>query len=255
MGKIKFHPFFIIYVFLCIYFNWFNDIFYYIVTIVLHEYGHYFLAKKKGYETYGIVFNVYGAGLNSSSIYKKKDDVLISLAGPLVNLCLIVLIIMFWWIFPTTYLFTYGFFKSNLIVMIFNLLPIYPLDGGRVIIAFLSMYFNRKKILKINKIIGCLFGVFFILLFLISLSYVVNFSMLFIGIFLIMNYFISEKNNYFDKAKSFNKTSDVCEVKIFKVKDFDKRTLLKYVSPNYYSVFISEKVKGYRIKSEIDLIN
>ena len=78
MGKIKFHPFFIIYVFICVYFNWFNNVFYYVVTVVLHEYGHYFLARYYGYETKGIAFNLAGAGLKSNNIYRKKHDILIS---------------------------------------------------------------------------------------------------------------------------------------------------------------------------------
>ena len=83
--KIKIKPLFVLYVFLCIYFGWFNKIFYYVIAVALHEYGHYLVAKMKGYEFDSVVFNVYGGGLFGSNSFKRKDDLIISLAGPLVN--------------------------------------------------------------------------------------------------------------------------------------------------------------------------
>ena len=71
MAKLRFHPFFVIYVFACLYFGWLNVVFYYVVSVVLHEYGHYFVAKALGYESQGINFNVYGAGLNNNNKFKR----------------------------------------------------------------------------------------------------------------------------------------------------------------------------------------
>jgi len=133
MGKIKIHPLFVIYVFVCLYFGWLNSIFFYVVSVVLHEYGHLLVARLLGYEVDGILFNVYGAGLKTNNIYKPKDDILISIAGPLINIILIVLIVCLWWLFPTSYVFTLDFLKSNLVVFVFNILPIYPLDGGKIL--------------------------------------------------------------------------------------------------------------------------
>ena len=45
--KIKIKPLFILYVFLCIYFGWFNKIFYYVIAVALHEYGHYLDSDKQ----------------------------------------------------------------------------------------------------------------------------------------------------------------------------------------------------------------
>jgi len=67
--------------------------------------------------------------------------VLIALAGPLVNLLII---------FMTSKLnITYIAQKetiiySNLLILIFNLLPIYPLDGGRILKGILHMILRKK---------------------------------------------------------------------------------------------------------------
>ena len=143
--KIKFNPLFMIYVFLCVYFGWFNNVFYYIVVATLHEYGHLFVAKLLGYRVDGFIYSLYGVGLKTNNAYKTKDDILVSLAGPCVNLILIVVSICLWWIFPTTYFFTYDFVICNIVIMLFNLIPIYPLDGGRVMLALFSKKIQRKE--------------------------------------------------------------------------------------------------------------
>ena len=109
MEKIKFKSLFLIYVFVCMDWGWYNQIFYYVVTVVCHEYGHAFVAKKLGYQSQGIIFNLSGAGLKTESIYKAKDDILISLAGPMVNFLFIILVSCGWWFFPSSYLFTHEF--------------------------------------------------------------------------------------------------------------------------------------------------
>jgi len=255
MSKIKFHPFFIIYVFVCIYCEWFNGVFYYVVSVVLHEYGHYFVAKILGYESQGIIFNVYGAGLQSNNIFKSKDEVLISLAGPLVNLILIILTICLWWLFPASYIYSIGFLRSNLSVMIFNLIPIYPLDGGRILVSSLSNVFNKNKMLKINKMIGIATGVVFCALFVVSVFVSVNFNLLIIGIFLTITCIHYDKNLNIQLIKSLTKTTDKkYEVKIFKVDSFNKVQMLKLLSPNYYSIFIKFSNGEKRMILEDDLL-
>lgn len=257
MGKLKFrfHPLFIIYFFLCLYFGWFNNVFYYVVTVVLHEYGHYFVAKKFGYNTDGILYSIYGAGLNTTSSYKKSDDIKISLAGPLVNLFLIVLIVCFWWLIPSIYYFTYDFLVSNFVIMTFNLIPIYPLDGGRIVLALLSNKIKRKKIIKMNNILCFSMGLFFIILFAISLFFKYNLSFLFIGLFLAINSILGDKGEYWDKVNAFNKSKNKpCEVKIFKVNSCDKRMLINCMSPSYYSIFLINGKSGNKIVKEDEII-
>lgn len=255
MSKIRFHPFFVLYVFICIYCGWFNEIFYYVVSVVLHEYGHYIVAKLLGYESQGIVFNVYGAGLQSNNSFKRKDEILISIAGPCVNLILIILTICLWWIFPITYSYSSEFLKSNFVVMLFNLIPIYPLDGGRIIVCLLSARFRRNNILKWNNFVGVVVGMMFCAMFVVSLYFSANINLLIIGMFVTINSIIRDKNKNYNIVESFvKKYKNGNEVKIFKVESFDKVKLLRYVSPHYYSVFLKINSKEKKIICEDDLL-
>ena len=254
--KIKFHPLFALYVFVCIYFNWFNKIFYYVIVVTMHEYGHYFCAKYYGYQMDSIIYSLSGAGITTNSSFKSKHDIIISLCGPLVNLILIVVTICLWWIFPLSYLYTYDFLICNIVVMMFNLLPLYPLDGGRIIVSILCLKGkNRNKCLRINKIVCLTFGILFVVLFLISIFFKTNYNLLITSMFLLVNAITSDKNIYFDKIKSLNKNNDKpIEVKVFKVSTHNKKELVKYLNPYYFSVFKNELDGKTETINETDLL-
>ena len=253
MEGIKFKPLFLVYVFLCVYLGWYNNIFFYVTAVVLHEYGHLVVAKTLGYNNKGIVFDLYGAGLKCDNYFQRKHDIIISLAGPFVNLIIILITISCWWLFPSCYSYTRELVVCNFFVMIFNLLPIYPLDAGRVLIAILGKKFKIKKVLKSSGIIcvciGCLFGLFFVL----SWFYVINLNMLFIGVFLIFNGIVALKNLKYSCMQNFSieKVSD--EIKIWKVRDLTNHKLIKYLSKEYYSIFLKVEGGKYYFKTEEEL--
>ena len=256
MERIKFKPLFLIYVFLCVYFSWYNNIFFYIITVVLHEYGHCFVAKCLGYNTNGIVFDLYGAGLRSGDYLKRKDDILISLAGPFVNVLIILIVMAGWWIFPSSYAVTNELVICNIMVMIFNLLPIYPLDGGRVVVAVLGKKIKKKKVLKFSGIICLITGTIFLLIFVISLFYAMNINILFISVFLIGNSIMCLQNLKYDFLQIVtSKKLHNIETKIWKVDNFDNVTLLKLISRDYYSIFVMYKLGKKYIKYEEEIFN
>lgn len=254
--KIKFHPLFALYVFLCIYFSWFNKIFFYVVVVTLHEFGHYFAAKHYGYQMESIIFSLSGAGITTHNKFAEKHDIVISICGPLINLILITITICLWWIFPLSYLYTYDFLITNLVVMLFNLVPIYPLDGGRIIIDVLSLRGkDMGKCLKINKYFCLVISIVFAILFIVSIFFKTNYNLLITSMFLAINSITSDKNKYYDKIKSLNKKSDKpLEVKIFKVQTDNEKELLKYLSPRYYSIFKNIKNGKSNTITEDDLL-
>lgn len=254
--KVKIQPLFVLYVFLCIYFGWYNDIFYYIVVLVLHEYGHYVATTKLGYSVEGFVFAVYGSALKSNNYYKPKDEILIALAGPFVNIFLILCTLSLWWVFPSLYLFTRSFLMANIMVLFFNLLPIYPLDGGRVLLTVFSKKKSRVWLERVSSKVCLGVGIVLLALFVYSIFVVINYSCLFIGLFLVMNGVLGKSNHYLSRIEAYNKKySSPIEVKVFKVSSVNKTQLLKYLSPHYYSIFELSDGERFERVEEKDLLS
>lgn len=130
------------------------------VTVVLHELTHSYVAQRYGVEIERIVLLPIG-GISSMKELPKDphQELRIALAGPLVNLVLAaVLYPIFLFLSGTlstsiNFLF-YNFILLNLLLGAFNLLPAFPMDGGRVLRAFLAERMNFVKATQLAASIG-----------------------------------------------------------------------------------------------------
>ena len=86
-----------------------------------------------------------------------------------------------WWLFPSVYGVTRYFLFANLSLAIFNLLPIYPLDGSRVVLALAK---NKLRAIKVLRALGVVGSLMFFAGFIVSLFFKVNFSLGIIAVFL-----------------------------------------------------------------------
>lgn len=117
-------------------------------SLLLHELSHAVVARRLGISVVGIaLFLLGGVSLVESEPQRPRDEFLIAIAGPL---CSVVLAVGFgalayatfapgWLTLQTIALYASG---VNLMVAAFNLLPGFPLDGGRVLRAIV---WARKK--------------------------------------------------------------------------------------------------------------
>lgn len=109
------------------------------VFIFIHELSHVWMAKIFGVGSNEIIFTGFGtnAQLINFSSAKTKFKLLILLAGPVSNLFLAAII----------KLFAADDFciVANFCICIFNLLPIYPLDGGKLFLLALKKRFGLGK--------------------------------------------------------------------------------------------------------------
>lgn len=133
------------------------------IGVLIHELAHAIEAKKLGYKTDYIFIDVFygGALIDSKYQYNNLHAIKIAAAGPLSNIILssITFSIMLFTkqyeslIFLNEYLST--FMTINFILGFSNLLPIYPLDGGRISKGLLNIFSdNRTKARKINSMIS-----------------------------------------------------------------------------------------------------
>ena len=118
---------------------------------ILHEIGHLIvglLLKMKPEK-----IELMPLGLSISFYISLNDNIfkgiLIAIAGPIMSLALVILSCKFDFYFISEQEAVY----SNLLILIFNILPIYPLDGGRIIKGILHITLGSIKAeILINKI-------------------------------------------------------------------------------------------------------
>lgn len=159
---------------------WFSLLLFLIFTcIVLHELGHSFTAQAYGIDVPRILLLPIGGMAQFERIPRDPwKEIIISVAGPAVNIVIaLVLLPILWWLDPgpRSYLplnlpgLLQALFVVNIVMAIFNLLPIFPMDGGRVfraILAFRLPYLHATAIAahfaKGLAIIGILVALFWL---------------------------------------------------------------------------------------------
>lgn len=178
----------------------------YSVTTLLHETGHLLAAERAGYKLNKITLTPFGAvAFGNADGLKFYDEIFIALAGPFFNLAIGVFTVAIWWIFPELYAFTDIVAEANFTIALINLIPAYPLDGGRVLSALLGLSFGREKAFKICKILGIVFSVILSGVFVFTVFYKPNFSILFFAVFVLLGATLRDKEN---KLIKVDKTVD-----------------------------------------------
>jgi Zn-dependent protease len=134
------------------------------ISIVLHELGHSLTARLFGYRTRDITISLLGGCASLIALPRKGwQEFLTALAGPLVSFALaaagwfsftVFNIENAWLAFALSYL-----CWLNLMLGAFNLLPGFPLDGGRIFRSVLLVFFNRSKATFIAMWVGRVFAI------------------------------------------------------------------------------------------------
>jgi stage IV sporulation protein FB len=139
------------------------------LATILHEIGHIYMAKKLGHFVDRAFIGFLGGGvIIDESKLSNKDSIKISIAGPMTNaiLSIISLIIFILSKNESIYEFMFIFLLVNLIMTFVNIIPIYPLDGGRIILSILKIYIDKNKSEVINSSISILSCFIFLFIFL-----------------------------------------------------------------------------------------
>ncbi len=181
--KITIHPLFFGVIIFCAFFGGLPVTLIFVTTALLHECGHIFCAEKLGFKCEKIRIMPYGsAAVCDIEGIRAGDELKLAVAGPAVNAFLCVLIAGLWWFFPDTYAYTDTVMGANLSMLIVNMLPAYPLDGGRVARILLCKLFSERAALIALKVIASIVAGVFIALFF-ALGY--NVTLLFFALFLL----------------------------------------------------------------------
>jgi Zn-dependent protease/CBS domain-containing protein len=153
------------------------------LCVLLHEFGHSLVAQRLGIEIHSITLLPIGGVSNLESLPEKPaDEVKISVAGPLVS---VVLALIFFGVglllgavprVPTDlftgsgsvgqFVFDLGYL--NAVLAVFNLLPAFPLDGGRILRGLLATRLGAARATEVSSVVGQVFAAAFFLVGLLS---------------------------------------------------------------------------------------
>ncbi len=117
--------------------------------VLLHEFGHVLAARRYGIKTPDITLLPIGGVARLERMPKKPtEELVVALCGPLVNVIIAALLALIFGLPSTEMLvnaitgikgFAWALMSWNLMMVAFNMIPAFPMDGGRVLRALLAM--------------------------------------------------------------------------------------------------------------------
>ncbi len=119
--------------------------------VIIHELGHVVAARYYGWEVIEVQLLPFGgvAVIEEQGTVTAWEEIVVALAGPLQNALMIIAALLM----KSTALWNDGwvdyFVQANMWIALFNLIPVLPLDGGKVlqaIVSFRTSYYNTLKI-------------------------------------------------------------------------------------------------------------
>ena len=137
------------------------------LSIVAHEYGHALTGRLFGCETHDINLSMIGGCASMLSMPRRGwQEFLVALAGPLVSFALCGLgfaALLFLPIENRFLAYSLGYlYWLNLALGCFNLLPGFPMDGGRIFRSFMMLFLSRPKAtfvaMWVGRVVAVLLG-------------------------------------------------------------------------------------------------
>lgn len=161
--------------------------------VILHELGHALAAKRYKINTLDItILPIGGIAQLETMPEKPKEELVVALAGPAVNV--IIFAILFPFVQLTSDINELNTLKSinarnflpvlmsiNLWLALFNLIPAFPMDGGRVLRALLGFKLNHSKATQVAATVGQVLAMVFVFF-----GFFFNPFLIFIGFFIFL---------------------------------------------------------------------
>ena len=247
----RFHPLFLL---VGIWYACSGELFLFLLSALVaiqHECAHAFASAQLGYRLNKIVLMPFGAIIDGDLRgISFKDEIYVAACGPLCNLITAAFFVALWWLKPTMYAFTDTACYSSLAIALVNLLPAYPLDGGRILRCALADRFQKRnpntakaeaRANKVCRIITLVFaGSFLTLFFLLCFHKKFHFTLFAFSIFLAIGAFGSRDKQAvynrldFSALHSLKRGVEIRRVAVLNT--CTVKSALRFVSANSYLV-------------------
>ncbi|HQW97299.1 MAG TPA: site-2 protease family protein [Saprospiraceae bacterium] len=232
------------------------------LCVILHEYGHALAARRYGVKTADIILTPLGGIARLLKMPDKPlQELIVAIAGPMVNVVIAALLYL---------LLAFGMgvnplgidvenaydFKdnpalllsmimlTNIVLVVFNLLPVFPMDGGRVLRSLIAMRVSKVKATLIAARIGQVFSAVFVVYGI----YEGNFILALIGLFIFQGAYAEYR---FTKAENVMQTTTIGDLghkEYDSLQDNDLiincKELIKYSNQQFFPVYSGNHVMG-----------
>lgn len=165
--------------------------------VVMHEYGHALAARFFGISTHDITLYPIGGVARLERMSERPwEEFFIAIAGPLVNVAIVLplaialfagVLLMPQFLETSIGTFLFLLAVTNVLLVVFNMIPAFPMDGGRVLRSLLATRMGQLRATRVAVKVGSAISVVAIVLVLTALWFKVSLSpmLLLIGFFVL----------------------------------------------------------------------
>ncbi|OAZ46473.1 M50 family metallopeptidase [Paenibacillus polymyxa] len=193
------HPLFVLVMLTSVLTGHFIEIMTLFTLVFIHELGHATAASLLGARLLSIQMLPFGgvAVIEDQGKLNAWKEIIIALAGPLQNGIMIIILLWLRNVSGLEHDYVNYIIQGNAVIALFNLLPILPLDGGKILQSLISLFFSYHRTLVwtfrasiITSLLFCLYGISPLL----RQDEPLHLNLLAVGIFLLYSNIVDYRN-------------------------------------------------------------
>ena len=193
----RLHPLFVLVLLGSIATGYLTEVAVLFAIVLIHELGHVAAARTFGWNVVAVELLPFGgvAVMDKPGAVPAREDIIVALAGPLQNVMMILFAFAMSYFGLWSEAWSQYFIRANEMIALFNLLPILPLDGGRVLQSLCSLWLSFHRTIVLTYVSSLAFSFLLIGYALVHIAFGgIPLNLLAIGMFLLYSNWYAYRN-------------------------------------------------------------